>query len=363
MVHYDIHYPFDDLARLFDLDIKDDLRDTSVYINIQTFKITNEVVNTVRKNVSEINRGERVLYTIVNQNGEKPGNIKEFAITWKVEENDLEILDSASNAIKNIVDFDKSDRGITFANDGFYEVRAFMKSKKNNDYHSMSFMQYVGIKEPSNNTTTDMVLSSSIEEIWSVFKTDDELLNFYSRGKDEPKREEKPFFSIKARSFVTPRSFPNIENRQDEEGTMILTVPGDNPRRAYLPEAFPLSEPGTPWEMWLDTDYAGGLEEYGPCKIKTTAYRYVDPWKFEDELWQKDTESAPVRDEGYHIHGGGYTGSLSKSSSYTGPYSPLGNNRYNDTTWGCIRVTNSDLTRMVNFIFKQWDKTIYLEVR
>ena len=58
-------------------------------------------------------------------------------------------------------------------------------------------------------------------------------------------------------------------------------------------------------------------------------------------------ETGMVTDDGYHIHGGGYTGDENHPSDI---YHPEDNNLYTDSTWGCIRMNNDDVRELIPYV-------------
>ena len=108
-----------------------------------------------------------------------------------------------------------------------------------------------------------------------------------------------------------------------------------------------------------------GEKEYGPYKIRTDAFRYVEAWEqYTDEYgevnWRKrkDKEGNIIKskDAGLLIHGGGYSKSNLDNKK--------GANKYVDNTLGCIRISNLDVLLIVEILntYMSIKKSISLEV-
>ena len=87
-----------------------------------------------------------------------------------------------------------------------------------------------------------------------------------------------------------------------------------------------------------------GEKEYGPYKIRTDAWRWVEVWELVENKkkrleWRikKDSKGNIIKakDSGLLIHGGGWSESSLDNQK--------GSNKYTDTTLGCIRISNLDV--------------------
>ena len=117
----------------------------------------------------------------------------------------------------------------------------------------------------------------------------------------------------------------------------------------YYPEPFPK---GT-WTL-LGTGYKSDLDMQSV--IRTDAKRQVMSYDFQKEIRNEDDEiihervveeKGMVPDEGYQIHGGGYTGDVNHPSDI---YDPEDNNLYTNSTWGCIRMNNDDVREIIPYV-------------
>ena len=106
-----------------------------------------------------------------------------------------------------------------------------------------------------------------------------------------------------------------------------------------------------------------GAKEYGPYKIRTDAWRWVDVWEqYTDEYgelnWRikkdKDGRIIKSKDTGLLIHGGGWSESDLDNRK--------GSNKYTDTTLGCIRISNLDVLLIVQILQKYLDTRKYISL-
>ena len=110
-----------------------------------------------------------------------------------------------------------------------------------------------------------------------------------------------------------------------------------------------------------------GEKEYGPYKIRTDAWRYVDEWEYKYDIilnkniWRKKLDEqgnvVKKRDAGLLIHGGGWSESSLDNQK--------GSNKYTDTTLGCIRISNLDVYLIVEILqnYLNSKRFIALEVK
>lgn len=104
---------------------------------------------------------------------------------------------------------------------------------------------------------------------------------------------------------------------------------------------YPTSYPNGTWKI-TDVQHPD-LKEYGHTKLMTNTTQSVPTYeKGKDGTWQPTGRTAV--DSAYRIHGGGYT----KNNEFD----PLGNNNYQDKTWGCIRMKNSDVNQLGDLVQK-----------
>ena len=148
-------------------------------------------------------------------------------------------------------------------------------------------------------------------------------------------------FVIKASNNQKERQWPTksgSNNTTDPDDIMYTTPPYGENKVPYIPGKFPIGN-------WNITDFEKNCEkEYGPYKIRTNAWRYVDVWELVENKkkrleWRlkKDSKGNIVKakDSGLLIHGGGWSESNLDNKK--------GSNKYTDTTLGCIRISNLDV--------------------
>ena len=164
-------------------------------------------------------------------------------------------------------------------------------------------------------------------------------------------------FVIKSTNRQMEREYPSKSGNQfDSKKADPSNIYG-----GYIPGKFPK---GT-WNITLFKEINDS--EYGPYKIRTDAYRYVEAWDYEfDEdlkkkIWKKridkDGNVVKIKDEGLLIHGGGYSESNLDNKK--------GSNKYTDNTLGCIRISNLDVYLIVETLHKylEMKKLIELKVK
>ena len=95
---------------------------------------------------------------------------------------------------------------------------------------------------------------------------------------------------------------------------------------------------------FIKGEYRSYQKEYGPYKIRTDAWRWVEVWELVENKkkrleWRikKDSKGNIIKakDSGLLIHGGGWSESSLDNQK--------GSNKYTDTTLGCIRISNLDV--------------------
>ena len=148
-------------------------------------------------------------------------------------------------------------------------------------------------------------------------------------------------FVIMASNNQKERQWPTKSgnnNTTDPEDIMYTTPPHGEAQVPYIPGRFPKGK----WKIIAFEK--NGEKEYGPYKIRTDAFRYVEAWEeYIDEerkkKWRKKTDKngkvIKTRDSGLLIHGGGWSESSLDNQK--------GSNKYTDTTLGCIRISNLDV--------------------
>ena len=158
-------------------------------------------------------------------------------------------------------------------------------------------------------------------------------------------------FVIKASNRQMKREYPSKSGKNTDKEFADKTNP-----IAYIPGKFPKGN----WKITAFEE--SGTTEYGPYKIRTDAWRYVEVWKFiESEGWAKKVDekgNIETRyDSGLLIHGGGYSTSILDCKK--------GTNNYTDTTLGCIRISNLDVYLIVAVLgeYLKRNKSIPLEVK
>lgn len=162
-------------------------------------------------------------------------------------------------------------------------------------------------------------------------------------------------FVIKASNNQKDRQWPS------KTGTQYDSTKADpsNVYGAYIPGKFPK---GT-WNIKSFEEVND--TEFGPYKIRTDAYRYVEAWNYEfDEdinkkVWKKrldeDGNVIKIKDENLLIHGGGWSESIIDNQK--------GSNKYTDTTLGCIRISNLDVYLIVKTLQKYLEMKELIELK
>ncbi len=124
------------------------------------------------------------------------------------------------------------------------------------------------------------------------------------------------------------RKYHATNNPQSMTTPKATTIPsGEN----YYPQSYPN---GT-WNVTSVTHPDNN--SYGHTKINTTARQKVPTYTQVNGEWE---QTGTTLDTGYQIHGGGYTAS------------PQGKNNVNDNTYGCIRMENSDVNELGQYVDK-----------
>lgn len=142
----------------------------------------------------------------------------------------------------------------------------------------------------------------------------------------------------------------------------MKTMPDDGTKPVdYIPGKFPKGN----WKITAFEE--SGTTEYGPYKIRTDAYRYVEAWEeavdsnTQKKKWRKKVDAngnvIKTRDSGLLIHGGGWSESALDNKK--------GANKYTDTTLGCIRISNVNVLLIVKVLqaYLNSKKFIALEVK
>lgn len=148
-------------------------------------------------------------------------------------------------------------------------------------------------------------------------------------------------FVIKASNNQKERQWPTASgtnNTIDPNDIMYTTPLYGETKVPYIPEKFPKGN-------WKITDFEKSFtKEYGPYKIRTNAWRWVDVWELAENKkkrleWRLKRDSngniIKAKDSGLLIHGGGWSESALDNKK--------GTNKYTDTTLGCIRISNLDV--------------------
>ena len=167
-------------------------------------------------------------------------------------------------------------------------------------------------------------------------------------------------FVIKASNNQMDREFPTSKGKEKQEA--MLTTPDDGTDAVpYIPGKFPKGK----WKIIAFEK--NGEKEYGPYKIRTDAWRYVDEWEYKYDIilnkniWRKKLDEqgnvVKKRDAGLLIHGGGWSESSLDNQK--------GSNKYTDTTLGCIRISNLDVYLIVEILqnYLNSKRFIALEVK
>ena len=170
-------------------------------------------------------------------------------------------------------------------------------------------------------------------------------------------------FVIKASNNQMNREFPTKSgnnNTTDPEDIMYTTPPHGEAQVPYIPGRFPKGK----WKIIAFEK--NGEKEYGPYKIRTDAWRWVEVWELVENKkkrleWRikKDSKGNIIKakDSGLLIHGGGWSESSLDNQK--------GSNKYTDTTLGCIRISNLDVCLIVETLQSYLNKkgSIPLEVK
>lgn len=148
-------------------------------------------------------------------------------------------------------------------------------------------------------------------------------------------------FVIKASNNQKERQWPTASgtnNTIDPNDIMYTTPLYGETKVPYIPEKFPKGN-------WKITAFEKSFtKEYGPYKIRTNAWRWVDVWELAENKkkrleWRLKRDSngniIKAKDSGLLIHGGGWSESALDNKK--------GTNKYSDTTLGCIRISNLDV--------------------
>lgn len=148
-------------------------------------------------------------------------------------------------------------------------------------------------------------------------------------------------FVIKASNNQKERQWPTASgtnNTIDLNDIMYTTPLYGETKVPYIPEKFPKGN-------WKITAFEKSFtKEYGPYKIRTNAWRWVDVWELAENKkkrleWRLKRDSngniIKAKDSGLLIHGGGWSESALDNKK--------GTNKYTDTTLGCIRISNLDV--------------------
>ncbi len=148
-------------------------------------------------------------------------------------------------------------------------------------------------------------------------------------------------FVIKASNNQKERQWPTASgtnNTIDPNDIMYTTPLYGETKVPCIPEKFPKGN-------WKITAFEKSFtKEYGPYKIRTNAWRWVDVWELAENKkkrleWRLKRDSngniIKAKDSGLLIHGGGWSESALDNKK--------GTNKYTDTTLGCIRISNLDV--------------------
>ena len=174
-------------------------------------------------------------------------------------------------------------------------------------------------------------------------------------------------FVIKASNNQKERQWPTKSGEKTFVKTnQMKTTPPENFNEVdYIPSKFPKGNwKITAFEKQAEKNSKGERinSEYGPYKIRTDAFRYVEAWEeYIDEerkkKWRKKTDKngkvIKTRDSGLLIHGGGWSESSLDNQK--------GSNKYTDTTLGCIRISNLDVLLIVKILQEYLNKKGYIE--
>ena len=163
-------------------------------------------------------------------------------------------------------------------------------------------------------------------------------LYYFNSAKTEVYAE---ILDIDALSSVTPRNYPTIKGDNSPNKAEGITTNDKKETHYYIPVVFPS---GT-WNINKIEETPAYFEEFGPYKIRTDAHTMVNEWIFKkivkngESHWIQNGKQ--VKDDGYLIHGG--DGSNNNKTLFNTIDKSKGNNRYDTTTRGCIRINNKDV--------------------
>ena len=128
-------------------------------------------------------------------------------------------------------------------------------------------------------------------------------------------------------------STPSLKNSPDSPRTMDTD-------QAYYPTSFPNGI----YEIKGSAVTHPNNNDFGRTEIKVEATQVVKTYSQGVSGWEVTGETT---DRHYQIHGGGYSGDIDHPSL---TFSPLGNNNYLDSTFGCIRMRNNDVDKLGELI-------------
>jgi len=147
---------------------------------------------------------------------------------------------------------------------------------------------------------------------------------------------------IKGNGKLAGKNSVEVEEQDGAKKTYTAT---NNPQPMTTPKAttipsnenyYPQSYPNGTWDV-KDVIHPNN-NAYGQTKISTNAGQNVPTYTQVNGSWE---QTGTTWDEGYQIHGGGYSGS------------PQGQNNVNDNTYGCIRMNNADVNELGKFVHTQ----------
>ena len=154
-------------------------------------------------------------------------------------------------------------------------------------------------------------------------------------------------------------SSESVLSKEEKEKIEMKTMPDDGTTPVdYIPGKFPRGS----WKIIAFEK--NGEKEYGPYKIRTDAFRYVEAWDYvfdedlDTKIWKKRLDEngnvIKVKDSGLLIHGGGWSESSLDNQK--------GSNKYTDTTLGCIRINNLDVLLIVKVLQAYLNEKNYIEL-
>ena len=134
-------------------------------------------------------------------------------------------------------------------------------------------------------------------------------------------------------------SLESVLSKEEKKKITMKTMPDDGTTPVdYIPEKFPKGK----WKIIAFEK--NGEKEYGPYKIRTDAWRWVEVWELVENKkkrleWRIKKDSTgniiKAKDSGLLIHGGGWSAATIDNKK--------GSNKCTDTTLGCIRISNLDV--------------------